>query len=350
MKFIPLVRVNNFLPFVAFLDRLGSPADRWLEEVNLSPFALDNPENLIPRHLTFAFAEKAARFEGIENLGLLIGRKSTIADLGNFGRLICGSFTLYDALMTLQQLAPANNSGELWWLKEEKGQENGGQSDRIWFCMEHTGGIWSPYGSQFALTQIIDLIGLAAGKDWRPIDICLQTRQSPVVSESFDGIPLRMGVGFTGVCFPRSLLRLPLRSPIKLTDGQIQQDQASLQASAPATDLSGSLQQALVSLLCGGYPDVHLATEITGLSLRTLQRRLGEEGFTYSRLVEKTRFEQAVIWLQDPRVKLVDITLELGYSDPAHFTRAFKRWTGLSPREYRQQKLTISSTKFSSLV
>jgi AraC-like DNA-binding protein len=99
---------------------------------------------------------------------------------------------------------------------------------------------------------------------------------------------------------------------------------------------------AIAPLLRGGYPDIHLATEITGMSVRTLQRRLGEEGLTYTRLVEKIRFEQAVLWLQEPQLKLIDIAVELGYSDPAHFTRAFKRWTGLSPRDFRRQQLTNS--------
>ncbi|MDJ0541965.1 MAG: helix-turn-helix transcriptional regulator, partial [Microcystis sp. M53603_WE2] len=72
---------------------------------------------------------------------------------------------------------------------------------------------------------------------------------------------------------------------------------------------------------------------------RTLQRRLGEEGLTYTQVVEKIRFEQAVLWLQEPQIKLIDIAMELGYSDTAHFTRAFKRWTGLSPRDFRRQKL-----------
>jgi AraC-like DNA-binding protein len=329
MKFIPLIRVSNFLPFLNFLDRLGSPTDRWLEEVNLSPFALDAPETLIPRHLALEFVRKAADREGIENLGLLVGRKSPIAELGNFGRILCGSLTLYDALTTLVQLAPAHNSGELWWLKEE--------GDRVWFCMRHTGGACSPHASLFALTQVIDLIGLAVEKDWRPIEICLQTRKSKFIDESFAGIPVRAGIGFTGVCFSRSLLSLPLRSAIAPAERQNQQGREYLRSSAPAPDLPGSLQQSLIPLLRGGYPDIQLAAEIAGLSVRTLQRRLEEEGLSYSRLVEKTRLNRAIYWLRDPSIQLIDISAELGYSDAAHFSRAFKRWTGLSPREYRRQ-------------
>jgi AraC-like DNA-binding protein len=99
--------------------------------------------------------------------------------------------------------------------------------------------------------------------------------------------------------------------------------------------LRHSLGQAIATLLRGGYPDIHLASEIASLSARTLQRRLAEEGLTYSRLVEQTRFNRAVCWLRDPTLKVVEIAAELGYRDAAHFTRAFKRWTGVSPRAFR---------------
>jgi AraC-like DNA-binding protein len=93
---------------------------------------------------------------------------------------------------------------------------------------------------------------------------------------------------------------------------------------------------AIVPLLRGGYPDIHLAADISGMSVRTLQRRLESEGLSYSSLVKKARFNQAVRWLQDPSVQLVDVAAELGYSAPSHFSRAFKGWTSLSPTEFRR--------------
>jgi AraC-like DNA-binding protein len=78
------------------------------------------------------------------------------------------------------------------------------------------------------------------------------------------------------------------------------------------------------------------------MPVRTLQRRLAHAGITYARLVAKIRFDMAARRLADPKVKLLDIALDLGYSDHAHFTRAFRRWTGTTPREFRQQKLRES--------
>ena len=85
-----------------------------------------------------------------------------------------------------------------------------------------------------------------------------------------------------------------------------------------------------------GNPSVDLAAAAAGTSVRTLQRRLAQCGLTYSHLVQQARFEVAAALLQDPDTKIIDIALSVGYGDPSHFARAFRRLTGVSPREFRR--------------
>jgi AraC-like DNA-binding protein len=118
-----------------------------------------------------------------------------------------------------------------------------------------------------------------------------------------------------------------------------EETEARLQLSSPTQDFVSVIRQIIEPLFWWGYPDVSLVAAIAGMSVRTFQRRLAEVGFTYSHLVEQVRFEIAVQRLKDPTVKLIDIAYEIGYADAAHFTRAFKRWAGVSPREFRRQKL-----------
>jgi AraC-like DNA-binding protein len=338
MNSIPLIRVNTFLPFVVFLNRLGSPTGQLLKQAKLPTFALNDPEALIPRHLAFEFARQAARREGIENLGLLVGQKTSIVNLGAFGRLISQSLTLYDALNTLILIAPATNSGEIYWLNE------GGE--RAWFCQQYlqTMNTWPGCAVHYSSMLIVDLIQIAAGKGWQPQEIYLQSyqirglTQGLTESAMLGDLKIQAGARFTAVAFPRSFLSLPFPSLANPCHEQRQQDYEILQSSAPAPDFPCSLRQAIATLLREGYPDIHLASEITRMPVRTLQRRLAEEGLTYSRLVEQARFAAAVRWLEDPTLKLVDIAAELGYTDAAHFTHAFKRWTGISPSEFRRQR------------
>jgi AraC-like DNA-binding protein len=73
------------------------------------------------------------------------------------------------------------------------------------------------------------------------------------------------------------------------------------------------------------------------MSRRTLQRKLAEAEMTYQRLVDETRRDLALRYIEDPRNSIIDITFLLGFSQQSAFTRAFKRWTGIAPSEYRQR-------------
>ncbi len=73
------------------------------------------------------------------------------------------------------------------------------------------------------------------------------------------------------------------------------------------------------------------------MSVRSLQRRLLEIGLTHRRLLDEVRFEAACHMLERTETSLAQIASNLGYADPANFTRAFERWTGQTPSAYRRR-------------
>jgi len=102
-------------------------------------------------------------------------------------------------------------------------------------------------------------------------------------------------------------------------------------------DLLSALQTIITDLLPCGYPAISSAAARIGISVRTLQRKLAEAGVNYGELVEHIRFDQACLALQNPGVHLREISTRLGYRDPSSFSRAFARWAGMAPRQYRQR-------------
>lgn len=96
------------------------------------------------------------------------------------------------------------------------------------------------------------------------------------------------------------------------------------------------MQQIVTTLLPDGHPDIRSVAGMFRLSARTLQRRLYDDGLTFARVVARARCDMAQRMLDDPARKVIDVALDLGYSDHAHFTRAFARWTGHAPREFRR--------------
>lgn len=85
-----------------------------------------------------------------------------------------------------------------------------------------------------------------------------------------------------------------------------------------------------------GLDDV--AAEI-GVSSRTLQNRLDEVGLSYRSLLDRMRHAQAQVYMGNPDITLIQMSQLLGFATQSAFQRAFKRWTGMAPGEYRRQKL-----------
>jgi AraC-like DNA-binding protein len=74
---------------------------------------------------------------------------------------------------------------------------------------------------------------------------------------------------------------------------------------------------------------------MAGISIRSFQRKLSSAGVTYSDLLDGVLFENAAKLLRDTSAKIIDVAFSSGYTDPAHFTRAFRRFSGVTPREFR---------------
>ena len=93
----------------------------------------------------------------------------------------------------------------------------------------------------------------------------------------------------------------------------------------------------LERMTLGEFGEEDLARDLH-MSRRSLQRRLSEADASYQSLVDDTRRDMALRYIQDPAKSATDITFLLGYSQQSAFTRAFRRWTGMSPSEYRSSK------------
>ena len=104
-----------------------------------------------------------------------------------------------------------------------------------------------------------------------------------------------------------------------------------------------SLSLVLKPYLVEGYPSLRFVASLTGISIRTLARRLSECGKDYQSLVDETRFNVARDLLQDNSVPIRNVAEATGFADPANFSRMFRRIGGLSPRDFRKAAQSQSS-------
>ena len=334
MEPIALSRASELIQVSDSLDRLGFSADRLLGQAGLPLWQYCAPDDLIPKHHIFAFMEHAARSIGSPTFGLRVGAQTNLSSMGSFGSLISCSLTTFHALTMSCRLIHLHNFGAQLSLVAAGGE--------IWFRHRETPnpsiGRWQK--EQYVVMRMIDHVRLTAGPCWHPDKVFLQRRAAPEpeLREALRDPEIRVGQDFTGIALPRALLALPLRRR-EMPVGDRQAMQRRIRQTAPATSFVGSLRHLAGTLMKEGLPQIDTMAEITGLSVRTLQRQLAKNGLSHSELVDQARYQAATRLLRDADIRITDIAMELNYTDSANFTRAFKRWAGVTPREYRSQQL-----------
>jgi AraC-like DNA-binding protein len=307
--------------------------DRVLAAAKLPPWIAGDSERLIPATSTVRILGAAARDTGIPSLGFIVGERCGIEALGVFGRLIRSAPTLEAALGTAVRYSRTMTANRPLSLRP--------RGDRAEFCMDVAGSFdprdvaWQQ-DDQFSLGLMIGVVRLAAGPSWRPAEVHLRTDEAPALrhAESLAAARIAFRQPETMVAVPRALLATPLRP---LPGIEVPPDVVERwTSSAPSRDFAGSIRQAVETLCCGERcPSIRETGEFVGMTVRTLQRRLAIAGLSHETLVAQTRFATATAVLEQTDSKILDLALDLGYSDHANFTRAFRRWAGCSPREYR---------------
>ncbi len=99
--------------------------------------------------------------------------------------------------------------------------------------------------------------------------------------------------------------------------------------------LQEQVKWVLKRLLSGSRPDIVMVAKELGMSERTLQRRITEEGTTFRALLNATRHELVREYLRDESVEITEAAFLVGYEDPNSFYRAFRTWEGKTPAEWR---------------
>jgi AraC-like DNA-binding protein len=143
------------------------------------------------------------------------------------------------------------------------------------------------------------------------------------------------GEPVTAIGFSSELLEHRLGTPNPALYFELDRQAQTLRERLVAKE---SVRSRVAQLVRGGLPRVPSMREAAsslGLSERSLRRRLFEEGCTYSQLAESVRLELAQELLKDGARSVKEIAAELGFSELSAFHRAFKRWTGHTPTEFR---------------
>ncbi len=197
---------------------------------------------------------------------------------------------------------------------------------------------FSPHQIESVLAAVVVFARWVTGSALRPQRVQLsQARIGPLAGyrEVFQ-CPVDFEQAFSGVLLANAQLDAPLpQANAQLAQAHQQQAAARLAALSRQDGLEQTLRVWIASQLQGQAPARAQAARALGLSERTLARRMRAEGLSYSALLDGVRRDAALQAVAQTTRALSDIALALGYAEPSVFTRAFRRWTGATPGQWR---------------
>lgn len=331
MSLVGLSRAKHAILVAKFLEQSGTNAERLAERAHLPVDCLASPEMLVPTHCIREFREVAARALGRPNIILDATRDLKLQQLGQFGSAIAQTRCLYQSLTEFCALANTESSSVVVTLKQEE--------DCIRLLHRPLDKRTNQWNSELYILTVMLWTARLSIPDWSPrsVTVCFAAtpdRRAALLSLGCEGATF--GAKHTSITIPRSVLAMPLQ-----VHQEEQVDPSSREqylATRPRTSFSESLTQALHAYQQHAWAPIGVLAEIAGLSVRTLQRRFGEEGLTWSSFVERAQFDHAIQLLTTTDTTIGDIAAQLGYTKQANFTRAFQRWAGVTPREFRRQR------------
>ncbi len=329
-------RAAALLLLPPLLEELGTPLDAVLGSTGVTPEQL-NPDAYIPYAAFLSILDNASRLTGRDDLGMMLGRRQTLAALGPLGPVMRHAATLGEALADFTAFQAGNSTGGVVYL------------------LRADGGVILGYGVYDALVpvspQIYDLVlaigcnliaELTGGADG-PEEILL-SRAAPADPAPWRRLarcPVRFGQNQTGLRLRAKSLELALP-----TANAALHDQAlSRLLAAPdgsASPVSARVRHLLRPMLLAGQAGMDDVAARFSLHPRTLRRRLLGEGTTFAALKDEVRFATARELLMFGPLGLTDIAITLDCASASSFVHSFRRWSGLSPGDWRARQRGVA--------
>ena len=314
------------------LRRSGHALDGLLREVGLVRADLSTAEDRILYAAYVGLIERAAVLLGDPGYGLKLGTSHGVRDNGLIGFIALNSSTLRDALANIERYVRVTNEG-IDAVFEADGQESTlrfRETDKSLRGLRHN--------SEQAAAQIVKGALEVTRERATPVRVeFMHGRPNARIDyERIFRCPIKFRAEWDGVVFAEETLGLPVVGSDNKLLRVLECACRKIIGPAPRKhDLLHSVREYVVHRLAKGAAPIDDVARHFNMSSKTLERRLGDRGTNYRALVESIRRDLARRYLADSELRLQQIAYLLGYSEPAPLARAFKRWTGSTPMQYR---------------
>lgn len=329
------LRAANLSGFPSLIRSLGADSRALLDRHGIDPKVISDPDHYIDCKAVVDLLEYCSIVFNDPIFGLRLAQLQEPDVFGCVTALCRAAPTVRDAINNFIDYIPVTHSpvpvlelvegpevAELrWWLRTELGINT--------------------QANYHAALLDLKLLRQLCGRNFRPsyVKLAVDMRGADITD-----IESRLECRFicteeeNAIGFPVGVLDRPVASAnrllYRLLGGYLERVKA-----ASRVTIVERVQDYVRGALSSGNCTIERCAQKLGVSVRTLQTHLNESGLKFSDILEKHRIELAKTYLEQEQLTLDEVALNLGYSEQSSFGRAFKRWTGLTPKLYRRSVL-----------
>lgn len=328
------------IDFLGFLERQGHPLAEVCRSAGIDPGIVQRPNSRVPATLMERLWPLAGELTGDPDVGLHSAESYNPGALSIVGYVVLSCRTAGEALDRLTRYAPLLNEG----LRVEI-DERAGRTTCRFSAVEGLDSFLHRDARQvmetLAAGMVVTLKRLATG----PLDPLAVSFRHPAPASTQEhlrilGPTVRFGQSLDAVIYSTGTLDTPLISADPgLLDVFEADARRKLEALATRGGVSGRVLMLLGERVRGAVPPLSEVASALAMSERSIQRSLSEEQTSYRQLVDEVRKSLALDHLARPGTSATDVAFLLGFSEPSAFTRAFRRWTGSAPTEFKAASL-----------
>jgi AraC-like DNA-binding protein len=314
------------------IERWGTNPASALHGTGLKTTDLEDDDTWISYRQTMHIVDNAYKLTGRDTLGLDVGSAEDISTFGILGYAMLSCATVAEALAVGEKYQ--RTAQNLCDVQLEVCEDQTTISAATPFVLK-------PSGYRFAIEELFSgvmaLIRSLCGEDRYPHEIhCAY--DNPGYREYYESVfrcPVYFNESGNRMVLKSKLLALPILQANKFNARMSEKlCEEILHKYIGEEDLTTRIRH-IILRVPGKFPDEATVADSLAISGRTMRRQLSTLGTSYRELLDQVRSDLAQQYLQNSNLRVEQVGLLLGYTETTNFRRAFKRWLGVSPQDYR---------------
>ncbi|MDM0112366.1 AraC family transcriptional regulator [Variovorax sp. J22R133] len=327
-----LIRSASLSGYEELVRSLGRDPHAFMRSVGLQARLLEHPETLIPGDAVRELLEITARATRTEDFALRLAAHRKLSALGPISVVLKEEPTPLAALDTLGRYLKLVNASLIFRLEEA------GDMVVIREDLLPSAGLPMRQSIELAVGIMFRILRELTGPSWRPLQVCFTHRPPADLSahRAFFTRNVRFNQEFNGLVCVAADLRKP-RPPGDEGATRFAREYLDAALKNRGEGARESCREMILALLSGGGCTAQEVARHLRVDRRTLARRLGAEGLTFSGLLDQVRSELARRHLRDSDLPLGEVAALLGFSGPSSFSHWFRNHFGCSPSQWSRQ-------------